>query len=337
MSRWRQDPDGAAAELLRRSLDSLDLDGRVLIANAGPATRQALGAGSVTPVAWSRHAGDLTTATPWPAGGPFDVVVLRLAKSKDEQEMNAHAALSVLVPAGRLVLCGGNEEGIRSASALLEGLCGPVETVSTRGHGRIVSARRPDRVAGLKSELQAWRRVVKMPIGGSGRDWATYPGIFSADHMDTGTRLMLTALPRLGAHARVLDYGCGSGVIAAGMRAALPEGHFDLLDADSLALLAASENVAGARIVLGTSLSAAGLVRYDAILSNPPLHAGIAEDHRALQALIAGAPKILRRGGLLQLVVQRRVPLGAMLAEHLAEPAVIAEDNLFRVWRAASR
>lgn len=337
MSRWRQDPDGAAADLVRRSLANFELTGRILLANAGPALRQALRDGGRAPTSWSRRATDLETATPWPSGGPFDTVLLRHAKARDEQEMNAHAALSVLVPGGRLILCGGNDEGIRSVSALFEELCGPVETLSTRGHGRIVSARRPDRVAGLMGELQAWRRIVKMPIGGVDRDWATYPGVFSSDHMDAGTRLMLTALPRLGARARVLDYGCGSGVIAAGMRAALPEGHFDLLDADSLALLAASENVAGARIVLGTSLAAAGLVRYDAILSNPPLHTGIAEDHRALEALIAGAPKILRRGGLLQLVVQRRVPLGAMLAEHLSDPAVVAEDTVYRVWRAASR
>lgn len=337
MSRWRQDADGAAAELLRRSLASLDLAGRILVANGGPATRQALRDGGIAADAWSRRASDMEGATPWPVGGPFDVVFLRLAKAKDEQEMNAHAALSVLVPGGRLILCGGNEEGIRSTITLLETLCGSVETLSTRGHGRIVSARRPDAVGALRGELVRWRRVMSMPIGGATRDWVTYPGVFSADHLDEGSRLMLTALPRLGASARVLDYGCGSGVIAAAMRAQLPGAHLELLDADSVALLAAAENVAGARTILGTALVAAGPVRYDAILSNPPLHIGLAEDHRALEALIADAPKILRRGGFLQLVVQRRVPLGVMLGKHLGEPVVVTEDASYRVWRATTR
>ena len=33
---------------------------------------------------------------------------------------------------------GGNDEGIRSAGGRLEGLCGAVETVAARGHGRVL-------------------------------------------------------------------------------------------------------------------------------------------------------------------------------------------------------
>ncbi|RZI39314.1 hypothetical protein EGT07_29610, partial [Herbaspirillum sp. HC18] len=106
---------------------------------------------------------------------------------------------------------------------------------------------------------------------------------------------------------------------------------------DSVALLAAAENVPGARTILGTALPAAGPVRYDAILSNPPLHSGLAEDHRALERLIAEAPKFLKAGGLLQMVVQRRVPLDARLKERLADPAVVAETGSFRVWRARAK
>ena len=42
MSRWRQDPNGAAAELLRRSLSALDLTGATLLANAGGIVADAL-------------------------------------------------------------------------------------------------------------------------------------------------------------------------------------------------------------------------------------------------------------------------------------------------------
>ena len=83
-------------------------------------------------------------------------------------EMNAHAALCVLVPGGRLILCGGNDEGIRSASALLEELCGPVETLSTRGHGRIARALLrqpdlsllPDEMALVDASSTRWRQSV---------------------------------------------------------------------------------------------------------------------------------------------------------------------------------
>ena len=85
---------------------------------------------------WNRRLAGSADAQPWPPAGPFDVALLRLPKAKDEQEMAAHACLSVLVPGGRLIVYGGNDEGIRSAGDRLESLCGEVETLATRGHGR---------------------------------------------------------------------------------------------------------------------------------------------------------------------------------------------------------
>ena len=334
MSAWRQNPDSAAAELVRRSAGVLDLPGRVLIANAGPAVRAEVTGLGIAADAWSRRAGEAEVPKPWPEGGPYDSVLLRLAKAKDEQVMGIHAALSVMAPGGRLMLFGGNDEGIKSASALLEPLCGAVETLSTVAHGRVLAARKPDHVSGLRATLSEWREEISIALAGEARRWVVYPGVFSAAGLDEGTRAMLTALPTLGAGARVLDYGCGTGVIAAAMRAHGRDLTLDMLDADTVSLLAATENVPGARTILGTALPAVGATRYDAILSNPPLHSGVAEDHRMLERLVADAPKYLRRGGYLQLVVQRRVPLETLLGEHLSDATIVAETGTYRVWRA---
>lgn len=337
MSRWRHDPDAAAADLLRRSLPDLQLSGRCLVLNAGAAVVAALRGEGADVTAWSRRASDVAEARPWPTGGPFDIALLRLAKAKDEQEMGLAAALSVLAPGGKIILFGGNDEGIRSGISMLEALCGSVETVSAKAHGRVVRATAPADTQGRPLTLAGWRRVSELEIGGRIRDWVTYPGVFSARQLDEGTALMLSVLPNLRAVARVLDYGCGSGAIAAAMRDRLPNAQVDMLDADSVALVAAAENVRDGRCILGTNLNAAGSTRYDAIVSNPPLHTGVAEDHAALDRLLAQAPKHLRPGGILQVVVQRRVPLGQALEPLFGEHAIVAEDGRFRVWRAFSR
>ena len=67
----------------------------------------------------------------------------------------------------------------------------------------------------------------------------------------------------------------------------------------------------------------AGAEDYDAILSNPPLHEGIAEDHAMLDRLVADAPSHLIPGGLLQIVVQRRVPRERRLAKHFASTETV--------------
>jgi 16S rRNA (guanine1207-N2)-methyltransferase len=319
MSRWRSDPEHAADELIGRLLPSLDLEGCILLAYQAGGLPALLADRGLPGRVWNRRAGAREAAEPWPPPGPFDTALLRLPRAKTEQEMAAHACLGVLVPRGRLVVYGGNDEGIRSVAGLIARVCGEVETLATRGHGRA---------------LAAWRSVRPLAIGGAMREWVSYPGVFAADRVDEGTALLIGALPPLAESARVLDYGCGSGVIGAAAIAGAPGISLDLIDNDTVALEAARENVAGARRILGASLAAAGPARYDAILSNPPLHRGASEDHALLEQLIADAPRHLMPAGVLQIVVQRRIPLDQVLARSFATVTVPAENSRYRVWRA---
>lgn len=333
MTRWADDPERAADDLIRRSLDAIDFGGRILLANQGGALPSLLAARGLAFGLWNRRLTSSGKAAPWPPARPFDVALLRLPKAKDEQEMAVHACLSVLAPGGRLIVYGGNEEGIRSAAGMIEQLCGGIERLATRGHGRVLAAHRPADPSRLRASLPAWRTTTTLEIADSRRDWVSYPGIFAANRIDEGTALLIDALPPLRAGARVLDYACGSGVIGAGAAALAPGIVLELLDNDSVALEAARENVPGAPLHLGAALAVVGSARYDAILSNPPLHKGLVEDHAQLEQLIADAPAHLQPGGILQIVVQRRVPLDRLLSQHFATVTIPAENGRYRVWR----
>jgi 16S rRNA (guanine1207-N2)-methyltransferase len=337
MSRWAHDPDAAADALIGRSLDAVDLSGRILLANPSGGLPAMLAARGIAFQLWQRRLQAAGSAQAWPPAGPFDLAILRLAKAKDEQEMAAHAVLSVLGPEALLLLYGGNDEGIRSAAAMLAGLCGSIETIAQRGHGRVLAARRPRQLAHLRHDLGQWRRVSPLEIAGQIRPWVTYPGLFAAGRLDEGTAMLLKELPPLSAGARIADFGCGSGVIGATL-AQTPGVDLDMIDHDSLALLAARQNVPAARALLASSLSQAasqvGGALYDAILSNPPLHAGITESQAALHQLIVEAPVHLVRGGCLRIVLQRRLPLAQLLAQHLSQVCVLADNGRYRVWQA---
>ena len=335
MSRWAHDPDAAADALIGRSLDAVDLSGRILLANPSGGLPAMLAARGVACELWQRRLQAGGSAQAWPPAGPFELAIMRLAKAKDEQEMAAHAVLSVLGPEALLLLYGGNNEGIRSAAAVLEGLCGTgsVETIAQRGHGRVLAARRPRQQALLRQDLDQWRRVSPLNIAGRIRPWVSYPGLFAEGRVDDGTALLLEVLPALSAGARIADFGCGSGVIGAAL-APLPGIGLDMIDHDSLALLAARENVPAGRALLAASLSGAGGALYDAILSNPPLHAGMTESHTALNQLVVEAPAHLVRGGCLRIVLQRRLPLAQLLAQHLSQVCVLADNGRYRVWQA---
>jgi 16S rRNA (guanine1207-N2)-methyltransferase len=343
MSRWAQDPEGAADRLILRRLDAIAVSGTVLAVNQSRSLPEAVRARGAACVVWNRRlvpgvAGTAPWPPPGPFDGPYDAALVRLPKARDEQAMTVHAGLSVLRPGARLVLYGGNDEGIRSAAGLLAGIAADVATLAVRGHGRVLAARRSscrgEAAGALRGSLAAWRTLSRIELAGESCDWVSYPGCFAAGRLDEGTRLLLTALPALSRGARVLDYACGTGVVAAALLRGAPGLAVDALDNDAVALAAARENVPAANLILGTRLADAPSRDYAAILCNPPLHQGIAEDRTLVERLIAEAPSRLAPQGCLQLVVQRRVAVDRLLGRHFAEAEVVAETGRYRVWRA---
>ena len=232
------------------------------------------------------------------------------------------------MPEGRLIVYGGNDEGIRSYQKTLSCI-GTVTTLATRGHGRVLELLRQHVTGLLAGRLADWREG-----GDAAKPWISYPGLFAGGAPDPGTMLLLGHLPTLGAQDKILDYGAGPGAIAAAIRVNYPAAELTLLDNDSVALVAAGENVAGAAMVLGDSLDATKANRFDLVVSNPPLHVGFTDDTSALQRLIASAPEHLTTTGSLMMVVQRRIALDRSLAATFSTVDIVADDGRYRVWRA---
>jgi 16S rRNA (guanine1207-N2)-methyltransferase len=173
-----------------------------------------------------------------------------------------------------------------------------------------------------------------MELDGKPRPWVSFPGLFAGGSLDPGTALLLDALPTIRSGSRVLDFGCGTGVIAAAVMGRSPEAVVDLLDADALAVEAAARNVPeAAGFLVGWSLAGAS-GPYDWIVSNPPFHEGKGETMRVLEDLAAAAPAHLTARGRLILVTQRRLPVGRLLEEQFRRVEVRAETSVFRVWAA---
>lgn len=332
MSRWSADPEASVLRLMEGVLPRLDVSGRVLLANDHAGVARLLVSAGHHVEFWNRRAGGPSPATPEPQQGPFDVALLRLPKVKAELEMAAHQAISRVGIGDRLIIYGGNDEGARTIAKRLASLDPDAETLASEAHGRVVALRRRDGVA-VRAAVADWKQAGSIDLGGGARPWVSYPGLFAGGALDDATALLMANLPPLAASARVLDYGCGTGVIAAAILARHPDAELSCLDIDSLALEAVRENVPSATRLLGANLDPAP-VKLDLIVSNPPIHDGIAESLAVVQALIKRAPKLLRRHGRLMLVVQKRIPLQHDLAAAFKTVDIAADDGRFRVWSA---
>ncbi len=151
------------------------------------------------------------------------------------------------------------------------------------------------------------KRLISDFIREVGVEFVTLPGVFSPSRIDPGTRLLLeyAVLPENGL---ILDVGCGYGVIGITVAKAHPALKVYMtdvnLDAVKLARINARRNGVEERVVVLHGDLYDPLPRqvlFDAILSNPPLSAGM----KVVKRLVSEAPKHLRPEGTLQLVVWR--------------------------------
>jgi 16S rRNA (guanine1207-N2)-methyltransferase len=296
---------------------------------------RAAGAAGVDVARWDRRARPGRTAEPWPAGGPWHLAAIRLARAKDELEMAVHAVTARLVPGGALWIYGANDEGIRSVAERVEPLLGRVGTLRVGGHARLIGAARPTELAGLRATLADWRQVHELGLPWGRRPWVSYPGVFAAGRVDPGTALLLEHLPAVPCGGRVLDYGAGSGLLAAGVRAAASDVDLTLLEIDAVAAKAAEANVPEARVVVGDGWVALGAGDpFDAVVANPPYHRGKAESLEAVAELVRGAAEGLGPEGVLRMVVQRRLPAAELLAHWAGPVSIVADRGAYRVWEA---
>ncbi|HZD03366.1 MAG TPA: methyltransferase, partial [Longimicrobiales bacterium] len=215
--------DAAASELAARHAPALGVAGPCLVME-DPRSRlaSALEAEGLEVSRWWRRAREGRPASSWPSGGPFGTVGLRLPRAKDELEMLVHAAAALLGPDGRLLVYGANDEGAGSAGRRIGTLFRTVRTVATGGRCRLILARRPDR-APIRGRLEDWCEPFDPGAGELPGRWASFPGVFAHGRLDGGTALLMERLPDVENGARVLDFGCGHGILGAVVGARTPE------------------------------------------------------------------------------------------------------------------
>ncbi|QEA39230.1 methyltransferase [Pistricoccus aurantiacus] len=186
------------------------------------------------------------------------------------------------------------------------------------------------RRVGIDPEL-AWTRFEAQEL-----TLISHPGVFGHGKLDEGTQLLLEALPELlpKGDCRVLDMGCGDGVIAAwlarrGARVSAVDSNLFAVEATRRTL--ATNRLEG-RALSSDVYSALNDERFDVIVSNPPFHQERSIDYGPAARLIEQAPAHLEKGGRLVLVANTFLPYADRLEAAFGSFRVIADDRRFRVY-----
>jgi 16S rRNA G1207 methylase RsmC len=150
------------------------------------------------------------------------------------------------------------------------------------------------------------RQIVPVVLAGRELEVVTASGVFSADRLDLGTRVLLREAPSPPAAGNLLDLGCGWGPLALTLGLLSPAAIVWAVDVNERALELAAENALRAGVQRLRAVPPDGVpddIEFDAIWSNPPIRIG----KEALHELMLRWLPRLRPGAQAHLVVQRNL------------------------------
>ncbi len=179
-------------------------------------------------------------------------------------------------------------------------------------------------------------RSVRVSLAGRDVEVETSAGVFSAERLDLGTRVLLREAPAPPASGDLLDLGCGWGPLALTMGMLAPAAKVWAVDVNDRALGLTARNAARLGVPNVRTARPGDVpddVRFAAIWSNPPIRVGKAELHAML---LRWLPRLTDAGSA-WLVVQRNLgadSLHAWLRDHLdADVARAGSAKGYRVLR----
>lgn len=195
----------------------------------------------------------------------------------------------------------------------------------------------PDQYFARRPRAPSRRFTFPATVRGQALTFASDRGVFSKDRADPGTSLLAAAV-EIRPGDTVLDLGCGIGVLGIALARATEARRVWMTDVNERALRLARDNArtngvaVRVEVLRGAFYSPVAGLRFDHVVTNPPLRAGRATVAR----IIDDAPKVLNPRGSLWLVARTRQgarPLEARMLERFGTVETVRRGGGYRVLR----
>ena len=149
-------------------------------------------------------------------------------------------------------------------------------------------------------------KLLQAEILGQQVSLETRRGLFSPEHVDRGTLAMLSHV-KIASGMRIMDLGCGCGVVGIVAAKIAGEENVFMSDADPMAVETARRNaerngVSGVHVCVSDGFQSVDASGFDLILSNPPYQT----DFSVAKGFIEKGFNRLKIGGKLYMVTKRR-------------------------------
>ncbi len=275
------------------------------------------------------------------AANTFSLIALDIPKGRKLTRHWLVESYFLLETGGELYIGGANAQGIQSIIKDAQELFGNAVIVGYKKGNRCALVRKE----GDRDKLPEWAiepgiapgTWITMNISIKGKDLTFFslPGIFSHDRLDEGTGLLLETID-FPSSSRILDVGCGYGIIGLNAAAQEPSSEIDLVDSNRLAIAASQKNrsvnkLENVKIISSDLLDRISENHYHLIVSNPPFHAGKEINYSISVALLHQAFRALEPGGKLMVVANQFIRYDNLMKEVFGKSQKLAQTNRFHI------
>lgn len=263
----------------------------------------------------------------------FDTVIIYYPKAKNLMGYLLNLAATHLAINGQLLIVGENKGGVKSVPKQLPSYFDKPIKIDNARHCILYSSELNQAAPAIN--LNDWVTHYSLPTPQGELTICNLVGVFSEKRLDEGTKLLLENLTSF--RGRVLDFGCGAGVIAAALLSASTKGSIDIecVDINAMALASCRLTLA-ANGFTGKVYPSDGLAQteghFDGIISNPPFHDGLTATTDIVANFVKDSVAKLKTGANWLIVANRHLPYSDLVQQNFGEIKVFAKNNRYKIY-----
>jgi 16S rRNA (guanine1207-N2)-methyltransferase len=268
------------------------------------------------------------------ASMPVDYVLIKIPKSQALLEHQLYALRALLHHDTRIVAAAMARHIHSSTLELFETIIGPATTTRAIKKSRLVLVERDHSLNQGQSQYPA---EFELQVEHSYRI-VNHASVFSRDRLDPGSRLLLEQMPVGEQYRRIVDLGCGNGVLGLIAAAMNPEATLLFCDESYMAIASAEENFraafAGTREAgfrVSDCLQGVAADSHDLVLINPPFHQQHSIGDAVAWQMFMEARRVLVEGGELRIVGNRHLGYHAKLKKLFGNCETVDANRKFVV------